>query len=364
MGTKGVRFSLARSSIILFCVVLLCSYSSTSAGKWVELGRQAWRLISTLGTLYSAGGALYVLINAEPSSYSKYGVDIIAEAEINWESPHYSCPSVDESGVYWNHTYQMNETLCWDEAGNFKWYYYQYFDVSYDPVDGWITGGEDHDLYGIESDDGWWSKRRWELALRRGALPNDEGDPDDDHDDWRRGGNYIYVGYSARYNIPDVPVKSVLDNDLLGSVIYSDLKAAGKKLDYKYNAKIHSELIPLTWIPGKNGYWKDGAKIGYWEEGKKVHHFAEWNDIKAYEDVFDTIDGDEIVPRNHKSVDCIWAKGGFKYWWVKLEYDKAVTTTRQGIVNGVPSGPITTNHNHVLRHVEYKTKSKTYTSER
>ena len=324
---------------------------------WIEHGRKAWALVSTAATLYTVGSALHVLVGSEPSST---GAKIKATPSIYDDHPNYQSPTVQTSSAYHGLTTESEPTELSDEsaAGNYASYYYHYY---------WIVWDEDAGQYeaenqtGVISDDKWASKASWDwlYAHSRSAQP-ERPITDDDPDDWDKAGFWAYYGESIKYEYPDVPLESRISNpSLWSSKIDGELQAKAKELGYTYNAKLHADLIKLTWVAGKNGL--DGHK-GHWTEGATVKHFAPWTGIKGYEDDFTTIKSKDICPPNHKMKNLRGCRGGIKIWWKEIVEDKRTTVLNQAIdANGVQTGPITTNsvvlphHKWVTRHEKEST---------
>ena len=324
---------------------------------WIDRGKKAWALISNAATLYTVGSALHVLVGSKPGNT---GAKMKATPSIYEEHPDYQSPTVQTSTAYHGITAESDPTELSDEslAGNYASYYYGYY---------WIVWNEDTEQYeadnreGTMSDDRWASKASWDwLYAHSRAAQHEDPITDDDPDIWARGGFWVDSGSSTKYEYPDVPLESRISNPaLLSSKIDGDLKAKAKELGYTYDAKLHADLIKLTWVAGKDGL---GGHSGHWTEGATVKHFAPWNDVKGYEDDFTTINSKDICLKNHKMKNLRGCRGGIKIWWKEIIEDKQTTVLNQAIdANGVRTGPITTNtvvlphHKWVTRHEKKST---------
>ncbi len=349
---RRLKPALLWSTALLMAGILTVTSLANPLGLifWIERGKKAWALISTGATLYTIGRAIHVLVGAKPGNT---GADMAATPSIYDDHPNYQSPTVQSSTVLHGVAYGDELTKLIDEsaAGNYASYYYDYH---------WVNWDEEAEAYvgdiqnGIMSGDWWVNKAGWDWLLSHdeAAQQGLVG--------WSRGGFWAYYGNSIKHEYPDVPLESRISNpSWWSSKIDGDLKAKAKELGYTYDAKLHADLIKLTWVAGKNG--EDG-KAGHWTESATVKHFAPWNNVKGYEDDFKTIDSTKICLPNHKMEKLIGCRGGIKIWWDEIIEDKQTTVLNQDIdANGVQSGPITTNtvvlphHKWVTRHEKEST---------
>ena len=347
---RRLKPALLWTTALLMAGILTATALNPLLLPWIERGRKVWAIISTTATLYTVGSALHVLVGSKPGNT---GAKMKATPSIYDDHPNYQSPTVQSSTVLHGVAYGGDPVELSDEsaAGNYADFSYNYH---------WVNWDEDAEEYvgdiqtGVMSGDWWVNKAGWDWLLSHdeAAQQGLVG--------WSRGGYWVYFGGSTKYEYPDVPLESRISNpSWWSSKIDGELQAKAKELGYTYDVKLHADLIPLTWVAGKNG--EDGHS-GHWTEGTTQYHDEDWTGVKGYEDDFETIEGIKICPPNHKMKNLRGCRGGIKIWWKEIIEDKQTTVLNQAIdASGARTGPITTNtvvlphHKWVTRHEKKST---------